>query len=158
MVTWRYNSPLYLRYPAGIDRDAIPFQTCPHVSGLPLNPQLFLSRFKIPRSHASVFQSNLPVHTYRDSLCYPGFLWEYWQQSMRRGCHLEYSIHDKEVGSILLRHRIKISVISVTWFRIHSVFKNFHSVLKDKHEVQQWNVNVSSSKKVRRVSGNCAEN
>ena len=118
----------------------------------------FFPDSKFPRSHASVFQSNLPVHTYRDSFCYQGFPWEYWQQSMRRGCHLEYSIHDKEVDSILLRHRIKISGFSVTWFRIHNVFKNFHSVLRDKHEVQQWNVNVSSSKKVRRVSGNCAEN
>ena len=36
----------------------------------------------------------------------PRLLWEYWQQSMRRGGHLENSIHGKEPGSILLRHRI----------------------------------------------------
>ena len=36
----------------------------------------------------------------------PRLLWEYWQQSMRRGGHLEYSIHGKEPSSILLRHRI----------------------------------------------------
>ena len=35
----------------------------------------FLSGFK-----------NFPVHRYQDSLLYPGLLWEYWQQSMRRGC------------------------------------------------------------------------
>ena len=27
-----------------------------------------------------------PVHSYPDSLLYPGLLWEYRQQSMRRGC------------------------------------------------------------------------
>ena len=61
--------------------------------------------------------------TYPD---YPELLWEYWQQNMRhkareicillclestweRGCHLEYRIHGKELGSILpsLSHRIK---------------------------------------------------
>ena len=36
----------------------------------------------------------------------PRLLWEYWQQSMRRGGHLEYRIYGKEPGSILLRHRI----------------------------------------------------
>ena len=36
----------------------------------------------------------------------PRLRWEYWQQSMRRGGHLEYSIHGKEPGSILLLHRI----------------------------------------------------
>ena len=36
----------------------------------------------------------------------PRLLWEYWQRSMRRGGHLEYRIHGKEPGSILLRHRI----------------------------------------------------
>ena len=35
--------------------------------------------------------------------------------------HLEYSIHDKELGSFLLRHRIKKSI------RIYSILKNFHS-------------------------------
>ena len=29
------------------------------------------------------------------------------ERTWERGCHLEYSIHGKELGSILLRHRIK---------------------------------------------------
>ena len=76
---------------------------------------------------------------YPGSLSYPELLWEYWQQSMRRkarkicillclestrerGCHLEYSIHGKELGSILLRHRIKYYPhLTPTRFRIQSV-------------------------------------
>ena len=83
--------------------------------------------------------------TYPDSLYYPGLLWEYWQQSMRRtareicnllclertwerGWHLNYSIHGKELSSILLRHRItKYPDLASTRFRIHGVFKNFLS-------------------------------
>ena len=53
----------------------------------------------------------------------PRLLWEYWQQSMRRGCHLEYSIHGNELGSTLLRYRInKYPDLASTWFGIHSVF------------------------------------
>ena len=81
--------------------------------------------------------------TYPDSLYYPGLLWEYWQQSMRlsargictllclertweRSWHLNYSIHGKELSSILLRHRItKYPDLASTRFRIHGVFKNF---------------------------------
>ena len=102
-----------------------------------LNPQLFLSRFK-----------NFHVQTYPyypDSLYYPGLLWEYWQQSMRRNAreicillclertwerswHLNYSIHGKELSSILLRHRItKYPDLASTRFRIHGVLKNFLS-------------------------------
>ena len=76
---------------------------------------------------------------YPGSLSYPELLWEYWRQSMRRkaleicillclestwerGCHLEYSIHGKELGSILLRHRIKYYPdLTPTRFRIQSV-------------------------------------
>ena len=79
-----------------------------------LNPQLFLSVFEFAR----------PSNKYPDSLQYPGLFWEYWQKSMRQGCH----IHGKELGSILLRHRIKkYPDLESTRFRIPSVFKNFHS-------------------------------
>ena len=84
--------------------------------------------------------------TYPDSLSYPELLWEYWQQSMRRkareictllclestwerGCHLEYSIHGKELGSILLKSPDKI----ISGFSVHTIpdskrfIKNFHS-------------------------------
>ena len=78
------------------------------------NPQLFFFRFqKFPRPRVWVFKSNLSVHPNRDSLWYPGLLWENWQQIMRRGHHLERNIHGKELGSILLRHRIKISALIV---------------------------------------------
>ena len=44
------------------------------------------------------------------------------------GCFLEYSIWGKELGSILLRHRItKYLDLASTRFRIHSVLKNFRS-------------------------------
>ena len=75
----------------------------------------------------------------------PGLLWEYCQQSMclkackicillclertwEWGCHLEYSIHSKELGSILLHHLIK-KYWELAFIRlwIHSIFKNFHS-------------------------------
>ena len=74
---------------------------------------------------------------------YPGRLWEYWQESMRRKereicillclertwerCfHLENIIHSKELDSALLRHRIKKkSGFSVHSIRIHSEFKHF---------------------------------
>ena len=83
--------------------------------------------------------------TYPDSLYYPGLLCENWQQSMRRKAlkicillclertwerswHLNYSIHGKELSSILLRHRItKFPDLASTRFRIHGVFKNFLS-------------------------------
>ena len=83
--------------------------------------------------------------TYPDSLCYPGPLCENWQQSIRRKAleicillclgrtwerswHFNYSIYGKELSSILLRHRItKYPDLASTRFRIHGVFKNFHS-------------------------------
>ena len=70
---------------------------------------------------------------------------EYWQQSkhckahkicillcLERtwewGYHLEYSIHGKELGLILLHHRIKKYLdLASTQFWIDSVFKHFHS-------------------------------
>ena len=44
------------------------------------------------------------------------------------GCHLEYSICGKELGSILLRRRIKEYLdLASTRFRIRSVLKDFRS-------------------------------
>ena len=45
------------------------------------------------------------------------------------GCHLKYSIHGKELGWILLRHRKKniYPDLKLTRFRVHSVFKNSQS-------------------------------
>ena len=51
-------------------------------------------------------------------VCY-GIFW-----SGQLGCHLEYSIHDQERGSILLRHLIRYPDLASTRFRIHSIFKN----------------------------------
>ena len=51
-----------------------------------------------------------------------------FERTWKRGCHLEHSIHGKELGSIRLRHRIKnFPDLASTQFRIHSVFKNFYS-------------------------------
>ena len=82
---------------------------------------------KFSRPLVSVFKSNLPVHSYpthirilsstQDSfgnigiracvlereICILLCLERTWE----RGCHCEYSIHGKELGLILLRHRIK---------------------------------------------------
>ena len=50
------------------------------------------------------------------------------ERTLERGCHLEYSIHGKELGSILLRYRMKkYPDLASTRFRTHSVFKNFYS-------------------------------
>ena len=48
---------------------------------------------------------------------------------MRRSWHLKYSIRDKEVGSILLRHQIKkYPDLASIRFRIDSsVFRHFHT-------------------------------
>ena len=54
---------------------------------------------------------------------------------MRRGCHLKYSIHDKEVGSILLRHKIKKKKkkkkkypdLASIRFQVDSSARHFHS-------------------------------
>ena len=48
---------------------------------------------------------------------------------MRRSWHLKYSIRDKEVGSILLRHQVKkYPDLASIRFRIDSsVFRHFHS-------------------------------
>ena len=59
--------------------------------------------------------------------------WRVRERTWERGCHLKYSIHGKELGSILLRHWKKIYLdLASTRFRIHSVFKNFHSVVRIK--------------------------
>ena len=50
------------------------------------------------------------------------------RRTWERGCHLEYSIHSKELSSILLCHRIKkYPELASARFRIHSVCKNVHS-------------------------------
>ena len=50
------------------------------------------------------------------------------ERTLERGCHLEYSIHGKELGSILLRHRMKrYPDLASIRFRTLSVFKNFYS-------------------------------
>ena len=93
-----------------------------------MNPQLFLSGFKnftSIRIRVQIKFARPHVYdTYPDSLLYPGLFWEYWHQSMRRkareicillclertwerGCHREYIHSRKELGSILLRHRVK---------------------------------------------------
>ena len=80
-------------------------------SALPSSQVTFLNMDAILAAHlrrpGQTFErtKTYVTDTYPDSLV-PRLLWEYWQQSMRRGGHLEYSIHGKEPGSILLRHRI----------------------------------------------------
>ena len=50
------------------------------------------------------------------------------ERTWERSWHLNYSIHGKEVSSILLRHWItKYPDVASTRFRIHGVFKNFLS-------------------------------
>ena len=51
------------------------------------------------------------------------------EKTWERGCHIEYSIHGKELGSILSRHRTKrYPDLASTRFWIHSVLKYFHPV------------------------------
>ena len=93
---------------------------CPRVHMYPDIFEFATFSFRIQIDFARLHISD----KYPDSLWYTGLLWEYWQQSMRRGCHIQ----GKELGSILLRHRIKkFSDLASTRFRIHSVFKNVHS-------------------------------
>ena len=110
---------------------------------------------KFPRPHVSVYQSNLPFNTYptriqihsitQDSSVNIGnracvvtrarkiCILEFASTSKREngGTRLpRSSIHGKELGWILLSHRIKkISGFNLTStpFQIHSVIKNFHS-------------------------------
>ena len=102
------------------------------------NPQLFLSGLKnfmstrihiqieFARPHAS---TRIQYHSRNQH-------WEYWKQSMHRGCHLKYSIHSEELSSILLRHRVKKYLdLASTRFQNQSVFKN--------------RIRVSGNKKVR---------
>ena len=127
-----------------------------HVSGYFKNRNFFFPESKISTSTRIRISIEFALQhvsdTYPDSLYYPGLLCEYWQQSMRRNaraqkiCVLQFastskrenrgtrlprsSIHGKELGSILLSHRIKkISGFNLTStsFQIHSVIKNFHS-------------------------------
>ena len=58
--------------------------------------------------------------TYLDSLELSGLLQEYWQQSMGRGRLLEYSIHGKELSSILLRHWIK-KLSGLSGYSVHMI-------------------------------------
>ena len=84
---------------------------------------------KFSRPLVSVFKSNLPVHSYpthirilsstQDSFGNIGIRACVLERAKfascsalrelgwERGCHCEYSIHGKELGLILLRHRIK---------------------------------------------------
>ena len=104
---------------------------------------------KFPCADVSVLISDLPFHTYPTRIPIHSTTQdssgEYWQQSMRRSArgictllclertwerswHLNYSIHGKELSSILLRHRItKYPDLASTRFRIHGVLKNFLS-------------------------------
>ena len=97
-----------------------------------LNPHLFLSRFK-----------NCQVHTYPDSnriflsrrIQHASGLTQVPRNIGNRACVVRRTkfascsaFHGKELGSILLRHRIKdYPDIASTLFRIHGVLKNFHS-------------------------------
>ena len=90
-----------------------------------MNPQLFLSGFKNVHVHAYPYSNWICPSTRtrhisgnignRACVVKRGeigiLLW--LERTWERGYHLEYSIHGKELGSILLRHRIKISGFSV---------------------------------------------
>ena len=104
--------------------------------------KLFCLDWKFPRPHISLFKYNMPVHSYPTSIrihsctqdsygnignrsCVGKMgkretLWNKWNNSERpreQGCHLEYSIHGKQLGSILLRHRIKkYPERNVSWY------------------------------------------
>ena len=53
------------------------------------------------------------------------------ERTCEQGCHLEYRIHGKELGSILLRHWIKKYLdLASTRFLFHSVFKNSSERIK----------------------------
>ena len=105
----------------------------------PLRPRpLFSFRIQnFPHPHISVFKSNFAVHTCPTDTydTHPDSTQDSSGNSGNRACvevailnQLEYSIHDKELGSILLRHGIKkYPDLASARFRIHSVFKNFHS-------------------------------
>ena len=115
-----------------------------------MNPKLFLSGLKNSYVHTfPVCKSNLPVHTYptriqihsrtqnssenignracvvKRAICTLLCLESTWE----RGCHLEYSIHGKELGSILLKPPDEI----ISGFSVHTIpdsqrfIKNFHS-------------------------------
>ena len=54
------------------------------------------------------------------------------ERTWERGCHLEYSIYGKELGSTLLRHRMKHYLdLASSRFRIHSAFKKLRIRLPD---------------------------
>ena len=101
---------------------------------LHMHPDIFVSTTfsfriqKFPRPHVSGVKSDLPVHTSPTRIRFHSSTQDSagknWQQSMRRkareicillclertwqrGCYLENSIHGKELGLILLRHRMK---------------------------------------------------
>ena len=77
--------------------------------------QKFLNSNNFPDSKIST-STRIRIHSRtQDENMLPIFLWEYGQQSMRRKareiCILTF--HGKELGSILLRNRVKISGFSV---------------------------------------------
>ena len=91
---------------------ACPFTGIRHVSGFVL----------VPRTPLGILQKSLRRKA--REICVLLCLRRTWE----RGCHLEYSIHSKELSSILLCHRIKkYPELASARFRIHSVCKNVHS-------------------------------
>ena len=84
--------------------------------------------------------------------------WRVRERTWERGCYLKYSIHGKELGSILLCHwKKKYPDLASTRFQIHSVFKNFHSGVRIKKIADSsagfsgyvWTERVSAKKKLR---------
>ena len=104
----------------------------PHLSGYFWICNFFFPDSKISHVHTCPYSNRICPSTRIRRVSgftrVSGLLWKYWQQSMRRGRHLEYSIRGKGLGSILWHHWIKkCPDIASTWFRVHSVFKIFHS-------------------------------
>ena len=108
----------------------------PHLSGYFWSRNFFFPDSEISTSARIRMQIEFArprvSDTYLDSLEFSGLLQEYWQQSMGRGRLLEYSIHGKKTELHLVTSLDKKKCpdcpdIASTWFRIHSVFKLFHS-------------------------------
>ena len=101
-----------------------------------MNPKLFLSGLKNSYIHTyPVCKSNLPVHTYPTSIRVHSRTQNSSGNIGNRACVVKRTkfaccsaFHGKELGLILLRHRVKkFPDLASTRFQIHSVFKNFHS-------------------------------
>ena len=90
---------------------------------------------KFPRPHVSGFKSNLPVHTFPTRFRINSSTQDSSGNIGNRACVVKRTkfaccsaFHSKELGLILLRHRVKkFPDLVSTRFQIHSVFKNFHS-------------------------------